>query len=45
MLDCHLGGDSLGKCLNQCDTNDELYKPVFFCGQMYCLGVCEWDCC
>jgi hypothetical protein len=46
IIDCHvLEGNSLGSCESQCDSDGELYQAVFFCGQMYCLGTCEWDCC
>jgi hypothetical protein len=46
MIDCHvIEGGSLGSCESQCDSDGELYQAVFFCGQMYCLGTCDWDCC
>jgi hypothetical protein len=46
IVDCHvIEGGSLGGCESQCDSDGELYQALFFCGQMYCLGTCEWDCC
>ena len=44
-IDCHLGGSSLGSCKNQCGGDPETYDAVYFCGQMFCLGTCDWDCC
>ena len=46
IVDCHvIDGGSLGNCESQCNSDGELYQQLFFCGQMYCLGTCEWDCC
>jgi hypothetical protein len=46
VVDCHVvDGGSLGGCSNQCNLDTELYQALYFCGQMYCLGTCEWDCC
>jgi hypothetical protein len=46
IIDCHvIEGGSLGSCESQCNSDGELYETIFFCGQMYCLGTCEWDCC
>lgn len=44
-IDCHLAGASLGSCKNQCGGDPETYEAVYFCGQMFCLGTCDWDCC
>jgi hypothetical protein len=44
-IDCHLAGASLGSCKNQCGGDVETYEAVYFCGQMFCLGTCDWDCC
>jgi hypothetical protein len=44
-LDCVFTGASLGSCKNQCNGDSELYESLFFCGQMFCLNTCEWDCC
>lgn len=44
-IDCHLGGASLGSCKNQCGGDPETYEALYFCGQMFCLGTCDWDCC
>lgn len=46
MIECHVvKGGSLGSCKSQCNSDGELYEGVFFCGQMFCLDTCEWDCC
>lgn len=44
-VDCHLAGGALNSCENMCNDDGELYEALFFCGQMSCLGTCEWDCC
>ena len=45
LLDCHLGGKSLGNCKSTCNADGETYKVLYFCGQMTCLNTCDWDCC
>jgi hypothetical protein len=44
-FDCHLGGGALNSCENMCNHDGQLYEYLFFCGQMTCLGTCDWDCC
>jgi hypothetical protein len=44
-FDCHLAGGSLNSCENMCNHDGQLYEYLFFCGQMTCLGTCDWDCC
>jgi hypothetical protein len=44
-LDCVLEGNSPGSCKNPCGGENDLYRAVYFCGQAYCLGLCDWDCC
>ena len=47
LLDCHVEqGNSIGNCKSQCNASDDaigLYNGVYFCGQMSCLGTCDWD--
>jgi hypothetical protein len=46
VVDCHVvKGGSLGSCRNQCNLDSNLYQALYFCGQMSCLGGCDWDCC
>lgn len=43
-LECHVvDGNSLGQCRNQCGGETANYNGVYFCGQMNCLGLCDWQ--
>jgi hypothetical protein len=43
ILDCHVvQGNSLGMCRSTCGDS-MLYNGVYFCGQMSCLGLCDWS--
>jgi hypothetical protein len=43
IVECHVvDGGSLGACRSTCGDST-LYNALYFCGQMYCLGTCDWD--
>ena len=47
IIECHVvKGNSIGNCKSTCDADDaavEAYNGVYFCGQMSCLGTCDWN--